>query len=36
VFSLVQREKVSVIAAVVPLISNWLNSRFPTTTICPR
>jgi 2,3-dihydroxybenzoate-AMP ligase len=36
VFSLVQREKVSVIAAVVPLISNWLNSPFPTTTICPR
>jgi 2,3-dihydroxybenzoate-AMP ligase len=29
VFSLVQREKVSVIAAVVPLISNWLNSPVP-------
>jgi 2,3-dihydroxybenzoate-AMP ligase len=29
VFSLVQREKVSVIAAVVPLISNWLNSPLP-------
>ena len=29
VFSLVQREKVSVIAAVVPLISNWLNSTVP-------
>ena len=29
VFSLVQREKVSVIAAVVPLISNWLNSLVP-------
>ena len=29
VFSLVQHEKVSVIAAVVPLISNWLNSTVP-------
>jgi 2,3-dihydroxybenzoate-AMP ligase len=29
VFSLVQREKVTVIAAVVPLISNWLNSPLP-------
>lgn len=29
VFSLVQREKVGVIAAVVPLISNWLNSPVP-------
>jgi 2,3-dihydroxybenzoate-AMP ligase len=29
VFALVQREKVSVIAAVVPLISNWLNSQVP-------
>jgi 2,3-dihydroxybenzoate-AMP ligase len=29
VFSLVQREKASVIAAVVPLISNWLNSQVP-------
>ena len=29
VFSLVQRERVSVIAAVVPLISNWLNSSLP-------
>ncbi|WP_310452938.1 AMP-binding protein [Sulfuritalea sp.] len=29
VFSLVQREKVTVIAAVVPLISNWLNSPVP-------
>ncbi len=29
VFALVQREKVSVIAAVVPLISNWLNSPLP-------
>jgi 2,3-dihydroxybenzoate-AMP ligase len=29
VFSLVQRERVSVIAAVVPLISNWLNSAIP-------
>jgi len=29
VFGLVQREKVGVIAAVVPLISNWLNSPVP-------
>jgi 2,3-dihydroxybenzoate-AMP ligase len=29
VFSLVAREKVTVIAAVVPLISNWLNSTVP-------
>ena len=29
VFDLVQREKVGVIAAVVPLISNWLNSPVP-------
>ena len=29
VFSLVEREKVTVIAAVVPLISNWLNSTVP-------
>ena len=29
VFGLVEREKVSVIAAVVPLISNWLNSEVP-------
>ncbi|MBI5108446.1 MAG: AMP-binding protein [Rhodocyclales bacterium] len=29
VFSLVSREKVTVIAAVVPLISNWLNSPVP-------
>ncbi len=29
VFSLVQREHVSAIAAVVPLISNWLNSEVP-------
>ncbi len=29
VFSLVQREKVTAIAAVVPLISNWLNSPVP-------
>jgi len=29
VFSLVQRERVTVIAAVVPLISNWLNSSVP-------
>ena len=29
VFALVQREKVSVVAAVVPLISNWLNSPVP-------
>jgi 2,3-dihydroxybenzoate-AMP ligase len=29
VFSLVQRERVTVIAAVVPLISNWLNSPAP-------
>ena len=29
VFSLVQRERVTVIAAVVPLISNWLNSPVP-------
>ncbi len=29
VFSLVQRDKVTVIAAVVPLISNWLNSAVP-------
>ena len=29
VFSLVAREKVTTIAAVVPLISNWLNSRVP-------
>lgn len=29
VFSLVERERVSVIAAVVPLISHWLNSDAP-------
>ena len=29
VFGLVERERVSVIAAVVPLISNWLNSDLP-------
>ena len=29
VFALVERERVSVIAAVVPLISNWLNSELP-------
>ena len=29
VFSLVAKEKVTVIAAVVPLISNWLNSAVP-------
>ena len=29
VFGLVERERVSVIAAVVPLISNWLNSTVP-------
>ncbi|MDP2640019.1 MAG: AMP-binding protein, partial [Betaproteobacteria bacterium] len=29
VFSLVEREKVTTIAAVVPLISNWLNSPVP-------
>jgi len=29
VFSLVEREKVTAIAAVVPLISNWLNSLVP-------
>ncbi len=29
VFATVQRERVSVIAAVVPLISNWLNSDVP-------
>ena len=29
VFSLVEREKVTTIAAVVPLISNWLNSPLP-------
>jgi len=29
VFSLVEREKVTAIAAVVPLISNWLNSAVP-------
>ena len=29
VFSLVEREKVTTIAAVVPLISNWLNSTVP-------
>ncbi|MDA8257670.1 MAG: AMP-binding protein [Betaproteobacteria bacterium] len=29
VFSLVQRERVTAIAAVVPLISNWLNSPVP-------
>jgi len=29
VFSLVEREKVTTIAAVVPLISNWLNSSVP-------
>jgi len=29
VFSLVEREKVTAIAAVVPLISNWLNSPVP-------
>ena len=29
VFSLVQRERVTVIAAVVPLIANWLNSPAP-------
>ena len=34
VFSLVQREKVTVIAAVVPLISNWLNSTVPDNYDC--
>jgi 2,3-dihydroxybenzoate-AMP ligase len=34
VFSLVQREKVTVIAAVVPLISNWLNSMVPDNYDC--
>lgn len=29
VFSLVERERVTVIAAVVPLIANWLNSDVP-------
>ena len=29
VFSTVQRERVTVIAAVVPLITNWLNSEVP-------
>ncbi|TRZ94634.1 MAG: (2,3-dihydroxybenzoyl)adenylate synthase [Rhodocyclaceae bacterium] len=29
VFSLVEREKVTTIAAVLPLISNWLNSSVP-------
>jgi 2,3-dihydroxybenzoate-AMP ligase len=29
IFSTVQRERVTVIAAVVPLISNWLNSDVP-------
>jgi 2,3-dihydroxybenzoate-AMP ligase len=29
IFSTVEREKVTVIAAVVPLISNWLNSDVP-------
>ena len=29
IFSLVERERVSVIAAAVPLISNWLNSDVP-------
>ena len=29
VFSLVEREKVTTIAAVIPLISNWLNSPVP-------
>jgi len=29
VFSLVEREKVTTIAAVVPLIANWLNSPLP-------
>jgi 2,3-dihydroxybenzoate-AMP ligase len=29
VFSLVAKEKVTVVAAVVPLISNWLNSTVP-------
>lgn len=29
VFSLVEREKVTTIAAVLPLISNWLNSTVP-------
>ena len=29
VFSLVEREKVTAIAAVIPLISNWLNSPLP-------
>jgi 2,3-dihydroxybenzoate-AMP ligase len=29
IFSTVQRERVTVIAAVVPLISNWLNSDIP-------
>jgi 2,3-dihydroxybenzoate-AMP ligase len=29
IFSLVQQEKVTVIAAVVPLISNWLNAGVP-------
>ncbi len=34
VFSLVEREKVTTIAAVVPLISNWLNSPVPGDYDC--
>lgn len=34
VFSLVEREKVSAIAAVVPLISTWLNSPVPDKYDC--
>jgi 2,3-dihydroxybenzoate-AMP ligase len=34
VFSLVEREKVTTIAAVVPLISNWLNSSVPDGYDC--
>ena len=36
VFSLVQRERVTVIAAVVPLITTWLNSEAYRPTICRR
>jgi 2,3-dihydroxybenzoate-AMP ligase len=34
VFSLVEREKVTTIAAVVPLIANWLNSPVPDGYDC--
>ena len=34
VFALVERERVTVIAAVVPLISNWLNSDAPQRYDC--